>query len=157
MHVSLKRLSVKFFTVGKLPLLSVSPSFCFRGDYFSLLSVAVIKHHKQKHGKKGLFHLIAYSLSTVKKWNLGEELKTGTWSQELKRRPWRSVAYWIAHHGFLSLPRGVTIESRQHPPTSISKSRKCPTDLPTGHLIEVFSQLRVPDNYSLVVLLKNTN
>jgi hypothetical protein len=27
----------------------------------------------------------------------------GTWRQELMQRPWRSVAYWLASHGLLSL------------------------------------------------------
>lgn len=76
-------------------------------------------------------------------------------TQELKRWPWRSAAYWIAHPGLFSLPRGVTIESRQGPPTSFTKSRKWSTDLPIGHLIEAFSQSRVPDDYSLCLVEKN--
>ena len=33
----------------------------------------------------------------------GQELKAGTWRQELKQRPWRSAVYWLASHGFLNL------------------------------------------------------
>ena len=29
--------------------------------------------------------------------------RAGTWRQELMQRPWKSAAYWLAHHGSLSL------------------------------------------------------
>lgn len=48
----------------------------------------------------------------------GQELKAGTWRQELKQRPYRNAAYRLARHGLLSqlgctshdhLPKGSTI------------------------------------------------
>jgi hypothetical protein len=33
-----------------------------------------------------------------------KEVRAGTWEQELKQKPWRRVAYWLAPHGLLSLP-----------------------------------------------------
>jgi len=29
--------------------------------------------------------------------------RAGPWRQELMKRPWRDAAYWLAHHGLLSL------------------------------------------------------
>jgi hypothetical protein len=31
-----------------------------------------------------------------------EEVRAGTWRQELIQRPWRDVAYWFASNGLLS-------------------------------------------------------
>lgn len=40
--------------------------------------------------------------------------RAGTWKQELKRRPWRSAASWLAHHGLLSLSGGRHIGCEGH-------------------------------------------
>ncbi|MGE9804964.1 hypothetical protein ACQP3L_30725, partial [Escherichia coli] len=48
----------------------------------------------------------------------GQELKVGTWRQELVQRPWRGAAYGLVPHGLLSL-----LSYRNHngmgPPPSI--------------------------------------
>jgi hypothetical protein len=62
----------------------------------------------------------------------GQELKAGTWMQELKQRPWRNTADWLASHGLLSLlsctlrdhfPRDSTTHRELCPPMSITKNK----------------------------------
>jgi hypothetical protein len=56
----------------------------------------VVKHHDQKQfGKER--PTLSNLCSSLK------EVRAGTWKQELVQRPWRAVAYWLAHHGLLSL------------------------------------------------------
>ena len=87
---------------------------------------------KQTWGAKGLFLLTAYRPSD-------REAKVATWRQELKQRPWRGAAYWLAPHGLLSLlsyrpqdhqPRYDTIHSRLGLDQSLIK--KCSIGLPTA-------------------------
>lgn len=61
--------------------------------------------------------------------------------QELKQRPWRDTAHWLAPSGLLSslsytaqvhLPRRGNANSRLDLPTP----RKCPPDMPTGQFDE---------------------
>ena len=62
------------------------------------------KHHCQKatRGGKGLccfqFHSTVYYLEKS-----GQELRAGTWKQELMQRPWRGAAYWLVPHGMINL------------------------------------------------------
>jgi len=56
---------------------------------------------KTKLGRKGLFlqlnfHLTEEALSS-------EEVRAGTWRQELMKRPRRGAAYWLAPPGLLRL------------------------------------------------------
>jgi hypothetical protein len=32
----------------------------------------------------------------------GQELQAGAWRQELKQRPWRNIAFWLAPHGLIT-------------------------------------------------------
>lgn len=43
--------------------------------------------------------------------------EVGIWRQQLKQRPWRTVAYWFAHQGFLSL---VFQNTQDHQPNSVT-------------------------------------
>lgn len=72
------------------------------GPWASLVSV--IKTTAQEHlgGGKCLFGLYLHVI--VQHWGkAGQELKAGTWRQELKQKPWVKAAYWPANHGLLSL------------------------------------------------------
>jgi len=51
-------------------------------------------------GRKRIFFLTA---SDHNEEVLVQEVKTGTWRQEQKPRPWRGAAYWLALHGLFSL------------------------------------------------------
>jgi hypothetical protein len=71
-----------------------------RGE--SWVTIAVMKHSDQSNlGRSLIFSLCSHT--TVhhqrKSW---QDLKQ-LWRQELMQRPWRGVAYWLAHHGLLSL------------------------------------------------------
>ena len=74
------------------------------------------------------------------------EVRAGTWRTELNHKPWRSVAYWLGPHGFLSYtlqghwPRGGT--------TSILNQENALQAGPEGKLLEEFSQLCFPQNDS---------
>jgi hypothetical protein len=63
------------------------------------VTIAAVKHHDQEAswGGKGLFSLhfkiIVYHWSGTH--------RAGTWRQELKQRPWRGAAYWLAQPAFL--------------------------------------------------------
>lgn len=52
--------------------------------------------------RKGLFAL--HVLDTVHPWGkLGrKKFRVGTWSQELKQRQWRNIAYWFTSRGSLT-------------------------------------------------------
>jgi hypothetical protein len=65
---------------------------------FFFFSIAVIKyqHQNQLGEERVYFHLTLLGKS-------GQELKAGTWRQELLQRPQRGAANWIPLHGLLSL------------------------------------------------------
>jgi hypothetical protein len=42
------------------------------------------------------------------------EVKAGTWRQELKQRPWRSDAYWLAPPDWFSLLSNPSRDSTTH-------------------------------------------
>lgn len=67
-----------------------------------------------------------------------------------------ACSLWFAQHTFLYTP-GLPTWGCHSPQWPINhSSRKFPTDLPTGHLMEAFSQSRVlfPDNSSLCQINK---
>jgi hypothetical protein len=61
------------------------------------------KHHDQEAswGEKDFFSLYFYIVVHHQR-KSGQELRAGTWRQELMQRPWRDVTYWIASPGLLS-------------------------------------------------------
>jgi len=70
------------------------------------VSIAVMKHHNQKESWGGkclsvlYFHTLVPSLKEARTRNSN---RTGTWRQELMQKPWKGAAYWLVHHGLLSL------------------------------------------------------
>jgi hypothetical protein len=66
------------------------------------VSIAFIKHHGQKQLEE---ERVSFSLQLVghRLGKSGQKPKARTWRQELKQRPWRSVAYWLALQNVLSL------------------------------------------------------
>lgn len=71
------------------------------------MSIAVIKQYDQKQleeERKGL-----RGLDTAHREGKSEqELKAVTWNQELKQKPWRNAAHWLAFSwGFNLLPRAL--------------------------------------------------
>jgi hypothetical protein len=73
---------------------------CIEGETTdALASVPVIKHwQKASWRRKGLFQFIVHQQK-----KLGQELKAGSWWQELKMEPLRNSAYLIVPCGLLSL------------------------------------------------------
>ena len=70
-----------------------------------------------------------------------EEVRLGAWRQELKQKPWRNTAHWLALNGLLPilsyvtqdhLPRIGTNHSELGLPTSIINQENIPTWVPTG-------------------------
>jgi hypothetical protein len=55
---------------------------------------------KSNLGRKGLFHLITLITRNARLDIQGRKMREG---QELKQKLWRHAAYWLAHHGLLSL------------------------------------------------------
>jgi predicted TIM-barrel fold metal-dependent hydrolase len=85
-----------------------------------LFSVAVLRYHDQKttwKEKRAYFNL---QIILYHQGKTGQELKAGTWWQELKQRLKRRPSCWLAFHGLHSqlsytdqdhLPKGGTIHS----------------------------------------------
>jgi hypothetical protein len=76
----------------------------------------------------GLFPLTVYNPSS-------KEDRAETRRQELMKKPWDSVAHWLALHGLLSLlsnnthahqPKGDTAHSELCPPTSNTNYKSVP-------------------------------
>lgn len=66
----------------------------------SLLSVALIKPWAEATwGEEGLFNPILYNSPSK---DFGQELKAGTGRQEMKQRPQKNAAYWLAPSSLLS-------------------------------------------------------
>jgi hypothetical protein len=84
-----------------------------------LLSVTVRNTiTKSNLGRKCLFELHVLTTVHYEK-KTGQELKAGTWRQELKQKPWRKIVYWLSLHsllGLLSLTQPGTNCLRMAPP-----------------------------------------
>jgi hypothetical protein len=79
---------------------------------------------KSNSGEMGSFQLLLLHHTPLtqkeKEKKSGQELRTGIWRQELKQRPWRSVAYWLAPPGLLSLlfftiHNNLPVDGQHHP------------------------------------------
>lgn len=67
----------------------------------SLLPTAMTKPMSKSTVERGRFISI-YSLQSIMKGTPSkEELRLGTWRQELQQKPWKNTAYWLAHFSFL--------------------------------------------------------
>lgn len=82
---------------------------------------------------------------------------TGTWIQELIKRPLRSATYWPVPHSLANLlsfriqdhqPRGVCTHSGLGPPPYRSLNKKCPSGLPAYSLISGRHSLSFSDDFS---------
>jgi hypothetical protein len=108
---------------------------------FSSLSMVVINTRTKSNLERKEF-ILAYSLRSIVQ---GTQSRSPE-CQELKQRPWRSAAYWIAHLAVLYKPgpptQGGTAHSSLGPPTSIINQEDAPTDLSTGQFDGTFSQLK---------------
>lgn len=117
--------SIKYF------LLSFTFSFPESPYFLPVLVgifVAVMKHSwKTTWEEMNLFLIREYSPLLM-------EVRAGTWRQELKQRPWKSVTYWIAFYDLLiylfytsqaHMPKYGTASSGLRPPTS-TISQKVP-------------------------------
>jgi hypothetical protein len=69
------------------------------------VTIAEMKHYDQRQvGEENVYlaststtlFIIAGSQDRNSNW-------AGTWRQELRQRPWKGAAYWLALHGLLSL------------------------------------------------------
>jgi hypothetical protein len=96
---------------------------------------------KSNLGRKGLFHLRACNLSCRE---AEQELKAGTWRQDLIQSLWKTAASWLAPPGLLSLVSVYTgnYHSGLGAPT---QSRQCPTEGPRG----AYSGSHLSDDSSL--------
>lgn len=74
-----------------------NPNIPFSLIYFSVSVINIMA--KRNSGRKGFFHLTAYSPS-LREFRI--ELETGTWKRELKKS-WRRAAYWLAVCGSLTV------------------------------------------------------
>ena len=68
------------------------------------------------------------------------------WGQELKQRPWRDTAYWLALHGLLDsyttpdhLPRDDNTQSELGPPTPITSQENAPQTCLEAKLMKAFT------------------
>lgn len=78
--------------------------------YSSVFSITMITiTTKSNLAKKGLFYLFTFCSPNPNP--LSEELRAGTWRQELKPRPWRDATYWLACLAcFIIEPRTTSLE-----------------------------------------------
>ena len=84
--------------------------------------------------ENGLLQLITLGARSIPEGSQGGNSNTRiTWRQELKRRPWRNDAYWLASHDLLSLlsytiqdhlSRNGPTHSGLGPPTSTINQKK---------------------------------
>jgi hypothetical protein len=70
------------------------------------VTIAVTKPHDQKTiwGGKGLFGLHFHIVVHHLKESGGNSSRAGTWRQELRQKPWRGAAYWLAQPMGWALP-----------------------------------------------------
>ena len=85
--------------------------------------IAMTKHHDQKQLQEKSVYLNLHPL-VPHPGKSEQELKSGTWRQELMLRPWRSTAYWLvlascsAHILWLPRPRDWVLHQfaiKKHP------------------------------------------
>lgn len=100
--------------------------------------------------------ILAYSLRSIVQ---GTQSRSPE-CQELKQRPWRSAAYWIAHLAVLYKPgpptQGGTAHSSLGPPTSIMNQETVPTDLPPGLPNGGTVSVKVPSSQIILVYVRLT-
>lgn len=74
--------------------------------------------------------------------------RAGIWRQELKWRPWRNTAYYIAQPAFFYNPwpiaKGSTTRSGLGRPTTIINKENTPQTWPKVNEMEIISQLTCP-------------
>lgn len=94
--------------------------------------------------------------------NSGEELKAGTWRQELKQRPWASVAYWLLSH---CLFFWLSYSIQAHKPGVVRsrvtwafphQSRKCATSLYTGDSGRDIFSIKMPSIQKIPACIRLT-
>ena len=94
--------------------------------------------------RNGLFHLRACDPSS-------KEVRTESWRQRLKQKPWRNNVYWLFLHSFLGLPYSTQTPTYQEVawaqvswafPTSIINLEHIPQSCSQANLVAAFSQLR---------------
>jgi hypothetical protein len=105
---------------------------------------------------KGVFH----------HWEKSEKvLKGRNQRQEMKQRPWRNAAYWLAPHGLFSwmsnstqghLPKGGTTHRGLSPLSLIIKPNNGPETCQLANLRETFSQFRFPSFQKNLACVKMT-
>jgi hypothetical protein len=119
---------------------SPSPALLFSDFYHTLLSLAVINIKTQGNLERRGF-ILAYSPSS-RGGSQGRKSR-----QELKQKPWGSVAYWLPPQGLPGLLssttqdhllRSGTVHSNLGPSTSIIK-KMSPQNCPQANLMEVLS------------------
>lgn len=130
----------------------------FMSCIWKLLHVLVAFYWCDKHGDQKQFTEIYFHLQHVvlHEGNSRQELKTETW--KIEGVVIENFDYLLALQGLLSLLSYIT--RKTHAGTHLhQKSRKCPTDLITGNLMDTFSQLRFffPDNSGLRQADEKTN
>lgn len=104
-----------------------------------LLPIAVIKHHDQEQPREEQVDFILRI--TVLHWEKTvQKLKARTWSQELKQRPRREGAYWVAQPAVQDhLSKSGSTHSRLDQPALISDWENALKAYP-----QAISQWRVP-------------
>ena len=105
-------------------------------DYFSRVSIAVIKkyHDKKQCGEERVY--VAYISWTTVHWGKSEHaLKLGrTWRLELMQRPWRNaVYYWLAPHGLLSL---LSYRTQVHQPRDGTPHQSLIKKMPSSWILQ---------------------
>lgn len=98
-------------------ILNFSSEQSFLRKILSFFSAAVIKCHDHKQLGEEMIHFpLSYSLHPGKP---RQELKAGTWGQEMKQNHCMNTAYWLSPQGLLSLLSfynpGALSQGWQHP------------------------------------------
>lgn len=127
-------------------MITQSPLLSGETQTNSRVSTAVIKQLKAAQGGEGYFLL---QLLVHHPGKSGQEIKAGTWRQDLKQEPWT----WLAQYAFIHNPGswgGTT-----HSPTSIIIQQNDLTDLPTGQS-DRDNSMRVLSSGTTLAFVKST-